>query len=124
VVLLAGCAKKAAPPPPPPPPPPAFTEAPLPESGTAEFRVGPIKESRSADGATIFIEGTVVNTGSRISHSVHVQVAGLDATGGQVASADALPTPQEIEPGTVGTFLVRLPNDPKIRTYHVEAIGR
>jgi len=123
VVLLAGCAKKAAPPPP-PPPPPAFTEAPLPESGTAEFRIGPIKESRSADGATIFIEGTVVNTGSRISHSVHVQVAGLDATGGQVASADALPTPQEIEPGTVGTFLVRLPNDPKIRTYHVEAIGR
>jgi len=123
VVLLAGCAKKAAPPPP-PPPPPAFTEAPLPESGTAEFRVGPIKESRSADGATIFIEGTVVNTGSRTSRSVHVQVAGLDATGGQVASADALPTPQEIEPGTVGTFLVRLPNDPKIRTYHVEAIGR
>ena len=123
MVLLAGCAKKAAPPPP-PPPPPAFTEAPLPESGTAEFRIGPIKESRSADGATIFIEGTVVNTGSRTSRSVHVQVAGLDATGGQVASADALPTPQEIEPGTVGTFLVRLPNDPKIRTYHVEAIGR
>ena len=122
-MLLAGCAKKAAPPPP-PPPPPAFTEAPLPESGTAEFRVGPIKESRSADGAAIFIEGTVVNTGSRTSHSVHVQVDGLDATGGQVASADALPTPQEIEPGTVGTFLVRLPNDPKIRTYHVEAIGR
>jgi len=124
VVLLAGCAKKVAPPPPPPAPPPPLTEAPLPESGTAEFRIGPIKESRSADGATIFIEGTVANTGSRTSRSVHVQVEGLDATGGQVASAEALPTPQEIEPGTVGTFVVRLPNDPKIRTYHVEAVGR
>jgi hypothetical protein len=123
VLLIAGCAKKASPPPP-PAPPPAFTETPLPESGTAEFRIGPIKESRSADGATIFIEGTVANTGSRTSRSVHVQVEGLDATGGQVASADALPTPQEIEPGSVGTFLVRLPNDPNIRTYHVEAIGR
>ena len=123
MLLIAGCAKKASPPPP-PAPPPAFTETPLPESGTAEFRIGPIKESRSADGATIFIEGTVANTGSRTSRSVHVQAEGLDATGGQVASADALPTPQEIEPGGVGTFLVRLPNDPNIRTYHVEAIGR
>jgi hypothetical protein len=96
----------------------------LPESRTAEFRIGPIKESRSADGATVFVEGTVENTGSRASRDVHVQVEGLDANGGRVASADALPTPQEILPGTVATFVVRLPNDPAIRTYHVEAIGR
>ena len=123
MLLLASCAKKT-PPAPPPPPPPTLTETPLPESRTAEFRIGPIKESHSADGTTIFIEGTVENTGSRASRDVHVQVKGLDANGGQVASADALPTPQEIAPGTVATFVVRRPNDRAIRTYHVEAIGR
>src|SRR5439155_24201488 len=41
VLLLASCAKKT-PPAPPPPPPPTLTETPLPESRTAEFRIGPI----------------------------------------------------------------------------------
>ena len=37
---------------------------------------------------------------------------------------DLLPTPQAIMPGSTGTFVVRLPNDPAVRTYHVVAIGR
>jgi hypothetical protein len=66
----------------------------------------------------------VRTTGSRASHDVKVWVEGLDVNGIALARAEALPTPQQIEPGTVGSFIVRLPNDPAIRTFHVEAIGR
>jgi hypothetical protein len=53
-----------------------------------------------------------------------VWVDGLDASGASVARAEALPAPQEIFPGTAARFVVRLPNDPAIRTFHVEAVGR
>ena len=72
----------------------------------------------------MFVEGTVRNTGSRASRDVGVTVEGLDANGARVVAADALPTPQSIPPGTAATFVVRLPNDPAVRTYHVVAIGR
>ena len=64
------------------------------------------------------------NTGTRPSRDVTVWVEGLDASGERVARAEALPTPQAIPPGTAGTFVVRLPNDPTIKSFHVEAVGR
>jgi len=66
----------------------------------------------------------VRNTGSRASHDVKVWVEGLDGGGSRVARGEALPTPQEVAPGTEARFIVRLPNDTAIRTFHVEAIGR
>jgi hypothetical protein len=117
-----GCAPRK--PPGPQPAPPLLAEVPLPPSGTPEFEVGPIHESPSRDGRELFVEGTVRNTGSRPSRDVKVWVEGLDANGAQVARAEALPTPQAIPPGTAGTFIVRLPNDPAIKNFHVEAIGR
>src|SRR5207245_1140364 len=74
--------------------------------------------------AAVFVEGTVRNVGSRPSRDVQVTVEGLDASGARVVSADTLPTPQAIPPDTSATFVVRLPNDPAVRTYHVVAIGR
>jgi hypothetical protein len=53
-----------------------------------------------------------------------VTVEGLDAEGGRVASVEVLPVPQAIPPDTAATFLARLPDDPAIRTFHVEAVGR
>ena len=53
-----------------------------------------------------------------------MSVEGLDSDGTRVVSVDTLPTPQAIAPGTYATFVVRLPNDPAVRTYHVVAIGR
>ena len=64
------------------------------------------------------------NTGSRASHDVKVWVEGLDAAGSRIARDEALPTPQEVAPGTEARFIVRLPNDAAIRTFHVEAVGR
>jgi hypothetical protein len=66
----------------------------------------------------------VRNVGSRSSREIKVWVDGLDASGGRVARVEALPTPQEIPPGATASFVVRLPNDPAIRSFHVEAIGR
>lgn len=91
---------------------------------TADFQIGPIKQTPSADGHELFVEGTVQNIGSRPSRDVKVWVEGLGADGKVVARAETLPTPQEIPPNAFATYVVRLPNDPAIRTFHVEAIGR
>jgi len=66
----------------------------------------------------------VHNTGSRASRDLAVWVEGLDAHGAVVARAEALPTPQAVPPGRTATFVVALPNDPAIRSFHVEAVGR
>jgi hypothetical protein len=99
-------------------------EQPLPATGTAEFAIGPIKETRSADSREVFVEGTVRNTGSRPSHDVKVWVSALDATGQRLTRVEVVPTPQEIPPGGTASFLVRFANSPAMRTFHVEAIGR
>ncbi|MFN8544137.1 MAG: FxLYD domain-containing protein [Candidatus Binatia bacterium] len=78
----------------------------------------------SEDGHELFVEGTVWNRGSRPSREVKVWVEALDANGSVIARADALPTPQAIPVDGSARFLVRLANDPAIRSFHVEAIGR
>lgn len=72
----------------------------------------------------MFIEGTVENVGSRPSRTLTVWVNALDAQGLRRERVEALPTPQVVAPGTVARFVVQLPEDPLVRTYHVEAIGR
>ena len=119
-----GCTRPSPPPPPPAPPPPPLTEEPLAPTTSAEFVIGQITETPSTDGKELYVEGTVRNIGSRASRDVRVAVEGLDADGGVVARAEALPAPQAIPPGTVATYVVRLPNDPGIKTVRVEAIGR
>jgi hypothetical protein len=123
-VLALGCTRRPPPPPPTPAPLPPLTEESLPPSGTAEFQIGPLEQRPSADGREMFVEGSVRNTGSRDSRSVRVVVEGLDADGNRIAATEVLPTPQAIAPGTAATFVGRLPNDPAIRTFHVEAVGR
>ena len=72
----------------------------------------------------MFIEGTVRNTGSRPSRDVTVTVEGLDADGMRVVSADTLPTPQAIPPGTTASYVVRLPNDPaRLKSFEVRFSG-
>src|SRR5262249_10652188 len=120
-LAVAACAK--APPPPPPATsvaPPPLAETPLPPTGTAAFEVGAISQTGSGDGHDLYVESSVRNIGSRASREVKVWVDGLDASGGRVARVEALPTPQEIPPGAAASFVVRLPNDPAIRSFHVE----
>ena len=117
------CARRA-PAPPPPPPEPKIVEQPLPPTTTPDFVIGPIRQTPSADGRTVFVEGSVRNRGSRPSRDVTVWVEGRDAQGGVVAKAETLPVPQLIPPGGQATWTVSLPDDPAIRDFHVEAIGR
>ena len=101
-----------------------LTEESLARTTSAEIVVGPINQSTSSDGKALFVDGTIRNVGTRPTRDLRVAVHGLDAAGAVLATADALPTPQVVEPGTTATYVVRLPNDPAIRTFHVEAIGR
>lgn len=122
-MLLGACAKQA------PEPPPVRITSDAPQERptlptTSDFSIGPIRDTRSADGMALFVEGTVRNTGSRPSRDVTLWVSGVDAGGRAVVRVKTLATPQLLPPGSSATWLVRLPNDPAIRTYHVEALGR
>lgn len=119
----AGCARRP-PAPAPPPPPPAVQEERLEPTTTIELEVAPPRWTDSADQRATFVEGNVRNRGSKPTREIRVFVSGLDANGNVVSRADGLPTPQLIAPGSSARYLVRLPNDPAIKTYHVEAIGR
>jgi hypothetical protein len=121
--IALGCHPRPAPPPPAPAAPPLSEESIAP-STSAEFEIGPIKQTVGEHDTLLFIEGTVRNVGTRPSRDVKVWVEGLDDASNVVAREETLPDPQEIPPGTVGRYLVKLPNDPKIKTFHVEAIGR
>jgi hypothetical protein len=88
------------------------------------FAVGPIHETRGGDGHKVFVEGTVQNVGTRPSRSLKVWVSALDASGLPRERVESLPTPQDVAPGMAARFVVELADDPLVRTYHVEAIGR
>jgi hypothetical protein len=125
--MLAGapaCRARPAPPPPTTVAPPPLVEAPLEPSGAAALTVGPIRETRSADGQAVFIEGTVENVGTRPTRTITVWVNARDESGSVLERVQALPTPQDPPPGTVARFVVQLRDNPRVRTYHVEAIGR
>jgi hypothetical protein len=62
--------------------------------------------------------------GTRESRNVKVWVTALDAGGGRVAEVEMLPDPQAIPPGGMARFTARFPNNPAIRTFHVEAFGQ
>ena len=49
---------------------------------------------------------------------------GLDDAGVQIGRIELEPTPQEIPPGGAAAFVARLPGNPNIHTFHVEAIGQ
>ena len=52
-----------------------------------------------------------------------VSVEALDDGGIRLAETDVWPDPQEIPPGGAARFVARLPNNPAIRSFHVEAFG-
>ena len=121
-LLVAGCRKPS--PPAPEPAQPPLAESPLAPSGAPAFEIGQLDWKRSEDDRALWVEGTVRNTGTRASRDVKVWVDGLDAAGVRLARTEVLPEPQEIPPGGAASFRAQLPNDPAIRTFHVEAIGR
>ena len=86
--------------------------------------LGQLKDTVSADGSAIYVEGTLRNTGSRDTRNAKVWLEGLDAAGNVVAKGEAFPTPQAIPAGGSATFVVQLPNDPSIKRFHAQALAR
>ena len=62
--------------------------------------------------------------GTRPTHTITVWVNALDESGMVLERVQALPTPQDPPTGTVARFVVQMSDNPRVRTYHVEAIGR
>jgi hypothetical protein len=124
LLLAAACPKKAPPPPAPEPAQPPLAESPLPPSGAPHFEIGPITPRRSDDGREWLVESSVRNVGTRTSRDIRVWVDGLDDKGVRLARTELSPAQQQVPPGGAATFVARLPGDPAISTFHVEAVGR
>ncbi len=98
-----------------------LVEETLPAVTAPQVVITGITDSESADRQSVFVQGTLRNHGTGATQQVQVQVKALDASGRVITTAKALPVPQAIPPGGSATFLVRFPNDPTIRQFHVEA---
>ena len=106
---------------------PAATAGMISSNGTTSYvsaSFWPIDSKSSQDGQALYVEGSVRNVGTLTSSTVSVRVDGIDADGRSRARAEAFPAPQVIPPGGSGRFVVRLPNDAAIRSFHVEAVGK
>lgn len=79
------------------------------------------KQNESEDHQTIFFEGKLKNQGTGPTTQLRVTVAALDDTGRVVTKAEALPLPQEIQPGATASFIVQFPNNTAIRSFHITA---
>jgi hypothetical protein len=53
-----------------------------------------------------------------------VTIHGLDASSNVVSTVEAQPSSTRVEPNGTVTFSAVTGNDPNVRQYHVEAIGR
>jgi len=82
-----------------------------------------LKDTVSEDKQDLFVEGKIGNRGSRTTKQISVAVEALDEKGQVVIRGEATPTPQALLPGGSATFVVKLPNDPTIRRFHVEAVA-
>jgi len=123
LLTLAGCPRPKTPPVPEPSQPP-IAESQLPPSGTPQFEIGPITPHRTDDGREWLVAASVRNTGTRTTRDVKVWVEGRDDKGVRIARTELQPELQAIPPGGAASFIARLPGDPAISTFHVEAVGR
>jgi hypothetical protein len=77
----------------------------------------------SEDKHDLFVEGKIGNRGDRATKQISVVVEARDEKGQVVVRGEAIPAPQALLPGGSATFVVKLPNDPTIRRFHVEAVA-
>jgi hypothetical protein len=97
------------------------SEEPLQPPAQPRVIIAETKQSESEDHQTIFFEGKLQNQGPGPTTQLKVTVEARDETGRVVATTDALPSPQAIQPGDSASFIVRFPNDKAIRSFHVKA---
>jgi hypothetical protein len=114
-----------------PPPPAARTSAGiyseeelLPPPAELRLEIVSLDEQVSADKSTVALSGVLRNGGGRATKSLRVTIHGLDASSNVVSTVEAQPSSTRVEPNGTVTFSAVTGNDPNVRQYHVEAIGR
>ena len=123
-LVASACVPPAQLPPPAPPPTPALSEEEIAPVDRLDVAIIDFYETRSPDGKTVTVAGTLVNRGTRATRVVHVRVEALGTDGAVVASAEPAPSTQSIVPGATGTFSAVFENRPDIDRYHAEAMSR
>jgi hypothetical protein len=83
-----------------------------------------LDEETSPDGSTVRLTGVLRNGGGRATTSLRVTIRALDASSNTVTTFEAQPSDTRVEPNGTVTFSAVTGNDPNVRQYHVEAIGR
>ncbi len=124
LAALISCVPPAPLAPPPPPTPRPISEEAIQPVETLETAIIDLNESRSPDGKTVTVTGTLVNRGTRATREVHVHVEALDKDGAVIVSADPAPSTNRIAPDSTATFSVTFESRPDIDRYHAEAISR
>jgi hypothetical protein len=111
-----------------PPPTPAagiyYEEELLPPLPELRLAIVSLDELTSPDGSTVTLNGVLQNGGGRATSQLRVTIDALDAAGNVVATIQALPSSQRVEPNATVMFTAVLASHPDVHRYRVEAIGR
>lgn len=131
ILLLAGCIREPVRPAPPPTPvavlptPGIDYEEDLQPAKTIRLEIIDLKDAQDRARKRTSVIGTLINRGTRPTSQVSVQVSALDENGDTVISVAALPSTDRIAAdGGTARFTAEIDSDPRIRSYHVEAIAR
>jgi hypothetical protein len=116
---------------PPPAPPTAKTSAGiyyeeplLPPPPELRLEIVSLDEQVSADKSTVALSGVLRNGGGRATTQLQVTIHALDASSNVLSTFAAAPSSTHVPPSGTVTFSAVTGNDPNVRQYHVEAIGR
>lgn len=111
----------------PPPTPGAgiyYEEELLPPPPELRLEIVSLEELPSPDGSTVTLNGVLRNDGGRATSRLRVTIEALDADGSVVATVEALPSSEHVEPNGTVMFSAVMASHAEVRRYHVEAIGR
>lgn len=126
--ILGGCMHPNVRPSPPPatptPIPQSFSEEGLPHFARARIDVIDFQDQVSADKSRITISGKVINRGHTSTMGLRIKISARDQNDKEVESVEAVPSNEQIAPGSTARFSASLPNNPAIVRYHVDTLAR
>jgi hypothetical protein len=124
VALSCAATQQASLPPPAPAAGPYYEEELLPPPPPLHLEIVSLNELQSPDASTVTLNGVLRNGGGRATKHLRVTIQALDADGNTVATVEALPSSEHVEPNATVMFSAVTASHPDVRRYHVEAIGR
>jgi hypothetical protein len=101
-----------------------YEEELLPPPPELRLEIVSLDEQLNADRSMVTLNGVLRNGGGRATKQLQVTIHGLDASSNVLSTFDARPSSTRVEPNGTVTFSAVTANDPNVRQYHVEAVGR